>query len=215
MVAIQINQQEKHMGTRGAIGFRFQDEDKISYNHFDSYPSVAGEQVVSELSKMLRAFGAGGVRKKVRSLVVLGKDAPDPTPEQQARLSSYKNANVSTERDTWYQLLRGTQGSPARILDAGYIEDSSGFLSDSLYCEFAYIINLDTEQLEFYRGFQKEVGQGRYAALESKPGSDMGYKGVSLVHAFSFAEIVNRDVESIVEEMETLVNGEPEDDDGE
>lgn len=42
--------------------------------------------------------------------------------------------------------------------------DSSDFLADSLFCEWAYIINLDTKMLEFYQGFNNdEKANGRYA----------------------------------------------------
>lgn len=32
--------------------------------------------------------------------------------------------------------------------------DSSHFLLDSLYCEWGYILNLDTKMLEVWRGWQ-------------------------------------------------------------
>ena len=31
------------MGTRGAYGFRINDKDKVTYNHFDSYPDGFGK----------------------------------------------------------------------------------------------------------------------------------------------------------------------------
>lgn len=34
--------------------------------------------------------------------------------------------------------------------------DDSEFLNDSLFCEWTYIINLDNEQFEVYRGFNKD-----------------------------------------------------------
>ena len=36
------------------------------------------------------------------------------------------------------------------------MEDNSDFIKDSLFCEYAYIINLDTHDLEYWRGFQEE-----------------------------------------------------------
>lgn len=43
-------------------------------------------------------------------------------------------------------------------------EDCHEFLKDSLFCEYAYIINLDTNKLEIYKGFnQHENADGRYA----------------------------------------------------
>jgi len=36
------------------------------------------------------------------------------------------------------------------------------FIRDSLYCEYAYILNKDTNELEVYRGFQESPPEGRY-----------------------------------------------------
>ena len=35
------------MGTPGAVGFRANKQDKVTYNHFDSYPSGLGSDVIS------------------------------------------------------------------------------------------------------------------------------------------------------------------------
>ena len=58
-------------------------------------------------------------------------------------------------------------------------EDYSSFLANSLFCEYAYIINLDEKVLEFYCGNNKNPnGNGRYAHLSSK--YETRYYGVVL-----------------------------------
>ena len=75
--------------------------------------------------------------------------------------------------------------------------DSNDFLIDSLFCEYAYIINLDKNVLEFYRGFNKDKNaKGRYASLISKwnasdpnmNGED--YYGVKLVQEIPLQDII-------------------------
>ena len=58
--------------------------------------------------------------------------------------------------DDWYCLLRHAQGD-LNVYKNGlrYMIDNHDFIKDSLFCEYAYIINLDTKRLEFYVGFQK------------------------------------------------------------
>ena len=34
--------------------------------------------------------------------------------------------------------------------------DATEFLKDSLFCEYAYVINLDKKQLDLFVGFQRE-----------------------------------------------------------
>ena len=40
------------MGTRGAYGFKSQNKIKVIYNHFDSYPSGLGEDVVNFIQRV-------------------------------------------------------------------------------------------------------------------------------------------------------------------
>lgn len=82
----------------------------------------------------------------------------------------YKQAgfcNLGVSRQTaedWYCLLRELQG--ARWLVETYkgnlfhILDGSDFPKDSLFCEYAYAINFDTNMLEVYKGFQKRPQEG-------------------------------------------------------
>ena len=60
------------------------------------------------------------------------------------------------------------------------IEDYKTFLYDSLFCEYAYIINLDDNIVEFYTGFNKSPeGEGRYASMTADE-DDKRYYGVVL-----------------------------------
>src|SRR5690606_5458243 len=62
------------------------------------------------------------------------------------------------------------------------------FVGDSLFCEWAYVFNLDTGKLEVYRGFQKTPGVGRYAHLDLNPDHEPTYYGMSLVAELPLAE---------------------------
>lgn len=66
----------------------------------------------------------------------------------------------------------------------------SSFLYDSLFCEYAYIINLDDNTLELYEGFNKDAdAPGRYAKYFEK--NDGGYYGVKLVRTISLKTLKN------------------------
>ena len=67
-------------------------------------------------------------------------------------------------------------------------EEYNSFLHDSLFCEFAYIVNLDKEVLEFYIGFNKNPqADGRYASFYSEP--DSVYCGVKLSKEIPLSEL--------------------------
>jgi len=158
------------MGTRGFIGWAIDGQLKMAYNHFDSYPSGLG---VGVLEWLREAQSTGdkhaAMVEAVRALRVIPQDAPPPTAEQIQEMKRYANPGVggpitNKEVHDWYQLLRNTQGDPAAILDAGYIEDASDFAQDSLFCEWGYLIDLDEGVLEVYEGFQtKPHSSGRFA----------------------------------------------------
>lgn len=157
------------MGTRGAIGFRHNGRDKIVYNHFDSYPDCLGEEIVT-LAKVV-ATRIPEIAGLVAGWRPIDKDEK-PTPEIIAKAKAMdiidlKVSNRST--DDWYCLTRGAQGDLLKLLELGVFEPSDDFLTDSLFCEYAYIINLDDGTLEFYQGFNKNwKAAGRYASRAPK-----------------------------------------------
>ncbi len=63
----------------------------------------------------------------------------------------------SADGMTWYKLLREAQGKMDVYLtgELRYMIDGIEFIKDSLFCEWAYIINLDNNTLEVWKGFQQ------------------------------------------------------------
>lgn len=67
--------------------------------------------------------------------------------------------------------------------------DSSIFLRDSLFCEYAYLINLDTNMLEYYQGFNKNPNEkGRYAKYTVD--DEKKYYGVKLIQEIPLQDII-------------------------
>lgn len=151
------------MGTRGAIGWRKDGVEKIAYNHFDSYPEELGVDMLKYACRPVEALTAD-----FNDTEMIDDEVP-PTDEQIERCHEHESVNldVSEGKDTdWYCLLRDVQGKLQETAEVGFMIDYSAFLEDSLFCEWAYIVNLDTKKLEVYRGFQKgKPGEGRYAEL--------------------------------------------------
>lgn len=167
------------MGTRGALCLVVNDQEKTIYNHFDSYPAGLGRTVLEWLRKELEHEWA--LAEKVRSLRPVPNT--DPTANDLTRLWEFHDAQVSTGTD-WYSVLRRTQGDPAAILKAGLYEPADDFPLDSLFCEWAYVVDVTERQFEVYKGFQKNPSRvaGRWAEL---PGLN-GYAPVTLVDGWSF-----------------------------
>lgn len=122
------------MSTHGAIGIRMNGVDKVGYNHFDSYPTGLGDDVLvwlkgNDLTRL----------KKVFDEIKFTDD---------------------DEKDAW--------NWDNHCLNKIF-EDRQDFLYNSLICEFAYIVNLDTNMLEYYVGFNKDLNApGRYSNFKNK-----------------------------------------------
>ena len=149
------------MGTRGLWGFRNEGKDKLTYNHFDSYPTGLGETV----RKFITSHPVD-VLRKIASKIELVDGKSEPTEKQIKECSKWTDLSVSNQSTKdWYCLLKGIQSDPELYSDyhnKHYMIDSKDFIQDSLFCEYAYIINLDTEKLEIYLGFQKTPQNNRY-----------------------------------------------------
>jgi len=180
------------MSTRGFIGFVADGTEKIAYNHSDSYPDGLGV----EMLVWLRGVHLPHVRQQIEALRVVDPES-EPTDDDVKALKQYYNGSVGgpSNRPTWYQLLRETQGDPAAILRAGVIEDASNFPGDSLFAEYGYVVDLDANTFEAYRGFQHEKhDKGRFAGRDPKPSIGDLYYPVALAASWPLDGLPDSDV---------------------
>lgn len=143
------------MSTRGAVGIIFNNEEKIGYNHFDSYPSGLGNEILTFLKgKTIEEL------KHIFSNIVL-KD------------------NYGNDVWNWQTHTFNTK-----------FEDVHRFLTDSLFCEYAYLINLDSNKLEVYVGFNLNPNApGRYAKNTFYKDEEKVYYGVKLVEELNLSDL--------------------------
>lgn len=191
------------MGTRGAVGFRSNMQDKVQYNHFDSYPSGLGQEVL----QFLQSSNIAHLKEISENIVLVYKNIK-PTEKQIKECAKWTDLSVSEQSTSdWYCLLRQAQGNFDAYKDGlKYMLSGESFLLDSLFCEYAYIINTDEGVLEFYSGFNKKVRKtkGRYAALQANKDRDNGYYGVALIKKYQLEEIIgasDENLDAIVKEI--------------
>lgn len=97
----------------------------------------------------------------------------------------------------WRYLSRDTGSDILKhIIDAGgetvELIDESKFGEDSLFCEWAYVIDLDNDILEIYEGFNKSYEkQGERFKIET--GSNGGYYGCSLYSKLNINECLKEE----------------------
>lgn len=171
------------MSTRGAVGFKFDQKEVIFYNHCDSYPDSLGQETVDYVQSVT---DWNEIRDQVSAFV--GVNLGDiPTQEQIEWAWELGTVNLGvskrSEKD-FYCLTREAQGDLGLQIKLGFGLLSNDFPYQSLNCEFAYIVNLDTMELEFYEGFNKDrMADGRYAKGRELTGREIAdsYGGVRLL----------------------------------
>jgi hypothetical protein len=192
------------MSTRGAWGFIYKGKEYITYNHSDSYPEGIGRQLISHY----HSLGARKIKTLIKKIKLINEDHKFATSEIK-ELKPYADLSVGDQTlESAYCLLRETQGNMIATLESGYMIESSSFLQDSLFCEWAYIFNLDTEMLEVYQGFQDEPhSKGRYSKLEAHHEK---YQPVALIASFPLEGIHKMPFAEVVDLITTEQEGENE-----
>ena len=144
------------MSTRGYVGIRMNNEDKGGYNHFDSYPSGLGSEILIFLKN-----------KTIQNISSIFNDIGNVETNEKEDSFDWRKHEINSKMEIY-----------------------NSFLYDSLFCEYAYIINLDERVLEIYRGFNKDPNaNGRYAKFKDE--EDSVYYGVVLIQTISLEECFN------------------------
>jgi hypothetical protein len=138
------------MGTRGAIGWITpQNAVVASYNHYDSYPTGLG----ADLQAQLRELGRLPTITELSEIRIVQGDVA-PTAEEKVTYAHLMDPNLG-DRNEWYTSLRRQQGRIDLILESKIMSDGSDFPRDSLFCEWAYLVDTRPEesQMVILKGF--------------------------------------------------------------
>lgn len=141
------------MGTRSAIAIVIDGTVKASYNHYDGYPTGVG----AGLQKELAGVDLWSMSENARKIDWV--NAQDEVLERdalRAQAAGYDFDPSVGNRGDYYSLLRNDHGSLMNRINLGLATDESEFPKDSLFCEWCYLFNFDTEEVEVLEGFNKD-----------------------------------------------------------
>lgn len=165
------------MGTRGLTMVLVDGVERVAqYGQWDHYPSGQGIKILAFCKKNLRtkAQRAEFAEKVRRCRFISDAEIQERWVESGAKPDSdFVNMDVSAEFKRRYpSLSRDTGGDILYLINDGVtlLQDSKEFIHESLFCEWAYCINLDTGKLEVYEGFQTVAHErGRYSGYVPEP----------------------------------------------
>jgi len=138
------------MGTRGYFGFYYKGKYYLIYNHFDSYFSGLGVNLINEILKAIENGELENWKTKLDNIVEVKEGYPISGDTE--KLNKYSDFTVSSKsRTDWYCLLRKCQGSFEKVLDSGYVlnEGSKEKLTGDIFIEYSYVLDFDNDLLSF------------------------------------------------------------------
>lgn len=195
------------MGTRNlTMAINKEGETKVAqYGQWDGDPGGQGSTVLSFLqSTDLDAF-----EKRINELEFLTDDeikAIDDDPNwiqnyphlsrnQAGEILNILMTNIAKSRD----YVNGEWETYEKNNKVDKLQDDSNFAADSLFCEWAYVIDLGKRTLEVYRGFnQLPLGEDdRFFSLfdaNANPHREEPYYPVKLLKSYSLDELPNDNI---------------------
>lgn len=168
------------MGTRNLTCVVHNDEIKVAqYGQWDGYPDGQGQTIVDFLTA--KALDLDDFKQRVSNLGTVDDDfikdmwlkyGAEEVGGDGALSIDYEKGQVMSRENPAFS--RDTGADILALIATGKaerVELQTDFAADSLFCEFAYVLDLDRDVLEFYRGFQTEPhSNGRFADMEFEKG---------------------------------------------
>lgn len=148
------------MGTRNLIAVMVNGEYKVAqYGQWDGYPDGQGVTVLSFLRKEENIHK---LKEKLSNVRFLDEEKDkelieeyDKAAEADTRTDEQKRwFKQFLSRDVCAKILQNIIDSDDKEI---LLQNCIEFSGDSLFCEWAYVIDFDKNTLEVYRGFNKET----------------------------------------------------------
>lgn len=185
------------MGTRNLIAVFMDGEYKVAqYGQWDGYPEGQGRECLIFLREKMDEIKFREQLKKVHfgnkeELKKLFEEfGADPSGSISVKnYDRFKKAYPELHRDTAANILEMIQEGKVRIL-----KNDIDFAADGLFCEWAYVIDLDKRTFEVYTGSHKEplTEKDRFYFLKDK--EEGGYSGIHMVFAWSIDDLPTENV---------------------
>jgi hypothetical protein len=188
LVVAQYGRWDGHPSGQGAVVLEFAKKisNKLNLSRFEKQLKKCVYITETESRKLLKSFFGSSYRYD--SFITLDKS------------NKFKAVFPTLHPNTSADVLNAIYYSKDKKI---YLIDSSYFAGESLFCEWAYLINLDTNQLEVYRGFNKEPLE-KSERFYSMGWSNDKYYPIKLLHTYDISNLPEE--KDFVKQLEAKAN---------
>lgn len=190
------------MGTRNLTCVYLDGEYKVAqYGAWDGYPDGQG---LTCLEFLRNTMHEEKFQEKLRSILYASEDYIKGVLDAFGEISGFLTIDKSNMVKKYYpQFHRDTAADVLKLIETtdivAYLENNITFAADSMFCEWAYVIDFDKRTFEVYEGFNQKplTEEDRFFFLEDKAykerrGEDQ-YHPVKLVKSWSLDELPTED----------------------
>jgi hypothetical protein len=214
------------MGTRNLTMVISKGETKVAqYGQWDGYPSGQGLNVLSfarlltnnkevKNNLLTEKENDGWARENIKSFLALKNLSIDSFVQMLDEISFFTNQEheeLSKEDDPFSKRPYLSRDTASNILyeivygNVDKISNSENFASDSLFCEWAYVIDLDKETFEVYQGFNKKPLTKKDRFFKLKKEDDSEYYPIKLMKSYDLNNLPTENEFLKLEEEEEFV----------
>ena len=183
------------MGTRNLTAVFMDGEYRVAqYGQWDGYPSGQGLTILDFLKNTTKL----SFKERLKGVRFLTQEDFKDIDRKYGQ--DWVKIYPHLSRDVGGKILQAIMNG------ASALKNSIDFAGDSLFCEYAYVIDLDKNTFEVYEGFNKEPLTESERFYDAKK-DDSDYSPVKLIHTF--------DLDRLPVEKEFLEILEPDEDEDE
>jgi len=196
------------MGTRHLTMVVSDGKTRIAqYGQWDGYPKGQGYTVLDFLRKRKKSKTLDKFREKLNNCR-FRNDEDDKKIEKFMKSIGSKNGWMTEDQSEKYHKAYSymSRDHGAEILNMVYrskgevlLTDSTSFAGESLFCEWAYVIDLDKNVLECYTGFNKDT-TSKTERFKDVTHTDSDYGSIVLVATYSLDKLPTK--RQFVKELE-------------
>jgi hypothetical protein len=205
------------MGTRHLTAVVLNGEYKVAqYGQWDGYLTGQGIVIAKFLESLNKKKALDKFKKAVSNCkFITDEECHNKWKEVGADDSGLVSFDIADKFKVKYPALSRDTG--AKVLEVilknngAELTNSIDFAGDSLFCEYAYVIDLDTNTLEIYSGFNTSAisKDERFASAPvDKDNKNKEYQPIKFMFAFDLQSVT---VDDILELNESLSSDEGQD----